>query len=68
MRRALEAALPATLDELYGWQVTSMILFAAAATVSANRRKAPGEKVDFHYVARNAMAGLTFPVSLMLVF
>ena len=45
-----------------------MILFAAAATVSANRRKAPGEKVDFHYVARNAMAGLTFPVSLMLVF
>lgn len=68
MRRILEAVLPATLDELYGWQVASMILFAAVATALANRRKVPGEKVDFHYVARNAMAGLTFPVSLMLVF
>jgi hypothetical protein len=68
MRNLLAGLLPTTSDELQGWQVASMLVFAAIATFLANRRKPAGQKVDFHYIARNAAAGLTFPVSLVLVF
>lgn len=67
MRDLLLAVLPATPEELQGWQVTSMLAFAAVATWLANRRKPAGQRVDFHYIARNAAAGLTFPISLVLI-
>ena len=67
-RTLIEPYLPTSFEELYPAQIVSMLAFAVVATVLANRRKQPGQRVDFHYIARSTAAGVTFPVSILLVF
>lgn len=67
-REFLAWLLPATPEELSGWQVTSVIVFALASTAIAIRRKSrPSDRVDVLYIARSTVSGLALPISLSLI-
>lgn len=61
--------LPTSPEELYTLQVISMVLFTLAAVAIANYRKKRYrlDGVDFHYIVKNIGAGVTLPVSALLV-